>query len=123
MDSNAYIYFMTNRANTTLYIGVTHDLVRRVAEHKAGINQSFTARYKCKKLVYYEHGESILSAIKREKQLKSWKRVWKDELVSGFNPTWQDLSGVIGVTPELVEDIAANAEGYNASRDPGSSPG
>ena len=123
MEKAAYIYFMANKVNTTLYVGVTSDLVRRVAEHKAGVNPGFTDEYRCKKLVYYECGDSICNTLQREKKLKRWRRTWKDELVDGFNPTWRDLSGDIGVTPELVAYIAAHAQRYADSRDPGASPG
>jgi len=119
----AYIYFMTNEVETVLYIGVTSNLIRRIAEHKADVSHGFTRTYNCKKLVYYEHGTSIADALQREKQLKRWKRVWKNELVNEFNPSWTDLSHNIGVTSELVAQIAANAESNTQRQDPGSSPG
>ena len=90
---NSYIYFMANAHNTTLYIGVTSDLVKRVWEHKNDfVKSSFTSRYNCHKLVYYEVHSDIKSAITREKQLKNWKREWKNELVSKENPEWNELS-------------------------------
>ena len=93
MNENAYVYFMTNRNNNVLYIGVTSNLEHRVLEHKNRVHpNSFTAKYKCFKLVYFEHGNSIKSAIEREKQLKNWKREWKNELVEKLNPEWNDLS-------------------------------
>lgn len=114
MPSDAYVYFMANQRNTVLYIGVTNDLVRRVAEHKIGTLPGFTTRYNCTKLVYFEAGQGITAAIAREKQLKGWRRSWKDTLVNTANPDWHDLSSTIGVTPELLARLA---------RDPGSSPG
>lgn len=106
MKKECYIYFLTNQHHTVLYIGVTNDVVRRVVEHKAGINQkSFTFQYNCDKLVYYEAYTQPKEAIAREKQLKNWKREWKDELIKGFNPQWEDLSREIGITPEMVESL------------------
>jgi putative endonuclease len=119
MSFAAYIYFMTNHENTVLYIGVTNNLPRRVAQHKAGITEtgkSFTARYHCKKLVYYECGTSITDAIEREKQLKNWKRAWKEKLVCDFNPGWNDLSSSIGVSQELVNKVAAASRNKQSSR-------
>ena len=88
---SAYVYIMTNKTNSTLYIGVTSDLVKRVYEHKESLVDGFSKRYNLKKLVYYEVHDKIYEAIKREKQLKSWKRDWKDKLVADFNSNWIDL--------------------------------
>jgi len=93
MSDDAYVYFMANKNNTVLYVGVTNNLERRVWEHKNEINKScFTNKYRCHKLVYYEHTNNIYVAIEREKQLKNWKREWKDELIGKQNPDWVDLS-------------------------------
>jgi putative endonuclease len=87
-----YIYFVTNNSNSVIYTGVTNDLVRRVWEHKQGIDKkSFSSKYKTNKLVYYEVTDSIESAILREKQLKAGARSKKVELINSFNPTWEDL--------------------------------
>ena len=83
---------MSNTYNNVLYIGVTNNLARRVAEHKAKINKGFTYKYNCDKLVYYEEFDLVVDAIAREKQLKNWKREWKDELVVKQNIHWEDLS-------------------------------
>ena len=96
---------MTNKHNNVLYIGVTNNLTRRVAEHKAKINKGFTYKYNCDKLVYYEWSSSITSAISREKQLKNWKRVWKDALVNKQNAEWKDLSEEIGVDAGLIKTV------------------
>ncbi len=88
----AFVYFMTNKYNTVLYIGVTNNLYRRVKEHKEQKNEGFTARYNLTKLVYYECYSNIYDAIKREKQIKSWKRQWKNELVESMNLEWRDLA-------------------------------
>ena len=87
----SYIYIMTNKKYGTLYIGVTSNLIKRVYEHKNSFVDGFTSRYNLKKLVYYEIFDDINEAIKREKQLKKWKRVWKIELIEKLNPTWKDL--------------------------------
>ena len=93
MGKDAYVYFMTNTNNSVLYIGITNNLERRVWEHKRNMNlDSFTVKYKCHKLVYFEHTNDIASAIAREKQLKNWKREWKNELIEKQNPKWVDLS-------------------------------
>ena len=83
---------MTNKTNTTLYIGVTSNLIARIGEHKdCKYPKSFTARYKLFKLVYHEPFPSIVEAIIREKQLKGWLRMRKDGLINSFNPEWKDL--------------------------------
>ena len=87
-----FIYFLTCKKNTTLYIGVTNDLKRRLLEHQEGKNTGFTKRYNLHKLVYYEQFPEIYQAIAREKQLKHWERAWKDDLINSSNPNWLDLS-------------------------------
>ena len=96
---------LTNTYNKVLYIGVTSSLARRVAEHKARINKGFTYRYNCDKLVYYEIYPSIMRAIHREKQLKDWKRAWKNELINESNPEWRDLSEEIGVDEAFIRAV------------------
>ena len=105
MHKGGYIYFLTNKYNNVLYTGVTNDLRRRVAEHKAKINKGFTYRYNCDKLVYFEAYVSIVDAIGREKQLKNWKRAWKDELINTTNPEWKDLSLEIGVDDAFIQEV------------------
>ena len=87
----AFIYLLASRRYGTLYIGVTRDLIRRVFEHKSGLVAGFTRQHNVKLLVWYEHCDSILSAIHREKQLKNWQRAWKIRLVEQSNPHWHDL--------------------------------
>jgi putative endonuclease len=83
---------MTNRHRTVLYVGVTSDLDKRIAEHRAGIHpSSFTKKYNVDRLVYYELGKDIRSAIAREKQLKGWRRAKKVALIESTNPEWRDL--------------------------------
>ncbi|MDD5372372.1 MAG: GIY-YIG nuclease family protein [Sulfurimonas sp.] len=88
---NSYVYIMTNKTNSTLYIGVTSDLIKRVYEHKNALVDGFTKRYNLKKLVFYEIYDDINNAITREKQLKAWKREWKAELIESQNRDWSDL--------------------------------
>ena len=89
---NSWVYITASGKNGTLYIGVTSDLQRRVNEHKAGEIPGFTQRYHVHTLVYYEEFSDMYSAIKREKQLKKWKREWKIRLIEKGNPEWRDLS-------------------------------
>ena len=91
----AYVYILTNQHNTTLYIGVTNDLVRRVYEHKQEFVEGFTKRYKLHKLVYFEQIPDILQAIAREKQIKHWNRRWKERLIREHNANWTDLYDTI----------------------------
>jgi len=83
---------LTNYSKTTLYVGVTNDLERRIREHKRGEGSKFTALYKAHYLIYYETFNNIDKAIKYEKQLKKWKREWKWELAMKTNPSLIDLS-------------------------------
>ena len=89
---NYYVYILTNKYGTVLYTGVTKDLVRRVYEHKNHFDKnSFTAKYKVTKLVYFEQTTDIKSAIEREKQIKSWSRDRKTSLIFEMKPNWVDL--------------------------------
>jgi len=100
----SFVYFLTNTHNTVLYIGVTSNLEKRIWEHRNGIiKSSFTSKYNCHKLVYYEAYGDIRYAIAREKQLKNWKREWKNELVEKDNPEWQDLY-LQGITGQARND-------------------
>ena len=87
-----YVYILSNSSNTVLYTGVTNNLPRRIYEHKNHLDpNSFTARYRVSKLVYYEATENVEAAIEREKQIKGWNRKRKDKIVSLKNPEWKDL--------------------------------
>lgn len=93
MQSNFYyVYILTNENNSTLYIGVSNDLERRLSEHKNGLNEGFTKKYNLHKLVYYEDFNDVEQAISREKQLKNWHRLWKINLIKKLNPGFKDLS-------------------------------
>ena len=89
---NYYIYILANVTNTTIYVGVTNDLVRRMYEHRHKMDpQSYTARYDIHRLVYYEYTNDVHSAIMREKKIKGWNRARKSKLVETRNPHWEDL--------------------------------
>jgi putative endonuclease len=87
-----YVYILASKRRGTLYIGVTNDLIRRIYEHKNGLVEGFTKRYKVYNLVYYQQCEDIESVIQREKHLKAWHREWKIRLIEETNPMWKDLS-------------------------------
>ena len=87
-----YVYILTNKYCTVLYTGVTRDLIRRVYEHKNHFDKdSFTSKYNVTKLVYFEETNDVRSAIEREKQIKSWSRKRKTDLIFEKNPHWVDL--------------------------------
>ncbi len=87
----SYVYIMSNKKNGTLYTGVTTDLVKRVYIHRNSLLEGFTKKYELNKLVYYEACENVHEAIKREKQLKKWRRQWKLNIIGEFNKDWADL--------------------------------
>ncbi len=87
-----YVYMMTNWNSQVLYTGMTNNLERRVFEHKYKLVDGFTKRYKVNKLVYFEDTNDVNAAIEREKQIKGWTRIKKNELVNSVNPEWRDLS-------------------------------
>ena len=92
MKKGGYIYILANKNKTTLYVGVTSDLKRRVYEHKNHLNKkSFTHRYNLELLVYYEIFINIEDAIAREKQIKAGSRKKKEDLINSVNPQWLDL--------------------------------
>lgn len=92
MEYGGCVYIMTNFHNTVLYIGVTSNLPQRVYQHKSKLfKTSFTARYNCDKLVWFENFSRIEDAIAREKQLKAGNRKRKEDLIHAMNPYWNDL--------------------------------
>ena len=92
MERGGYVYMVSNRTRTVIYTGETSNLYARVTEHKQGTGSIFTSRYKCTDLIYYEPFSDIESAIAREKQIKKWKREYKENVINAFNPTWADLT-------------------------------
>ena len=87
-----YVYIMASKRYGTLYIGLTSNLSKRVYEHKNGLIEGFTKKYKVHQLVWYERHGTAESGIKRERNMKEWKRQWKIELIEQSNPNWYDLS-------------------------------
>ncbi len=85
------VYLLASRTHGTLYCGSTGDLVRRIWEHRDGVGSRFTAKYGVTRLVWCEFHAEMGSAIKREYQIKAWKRAWKIELIEAGNPHWRDL--------------------------------
>ena len=91
-----WVYIMSNKTRSVLYIGVTNDLYRRYLEHKNGAVEGFTKKYKCYYLVYFEDYKSIEDAIAREKELKGWRREKKELLIATTNPEKKDLAERFG---------------------------
>ena len=91
MSKDGFVYFLTNKSNTVIYVGVTSDLIKRIYEHKEKLGEGFTQRYNLIKLIYYESCGSIETVILREKQIKGWIRKKKVVLIESMNPKWCDL--------------------------------
>jgi putative endonuclease len=85
------VYILASKRNGTLYIGVTSDIHKRVWEHKNDVVEGFTKKYGVHRLVYYELHEDMVSAIRREKQMKKWNCGWKLSLIEKHNMDWRDL--------------------------------
>ena len=91
-DHNYFIYIVTNKNKSVLYIGVTNDLQRRIYEHEKSLISGFTQKYNCHYLIYYERFQQIEDAIGREKIIKKWSREKKENLINQFNPKWEFLN-------------------------------
>jgi putative endonuclease len=90
-----FVYILSARSRNAIYVGMTNDLRSRLEQHHAKAINAHTKTYNIDLLVYFETHETLESAYTREKLLKRWKRVWKDELIETANPTWQDISDQI----------------------------
>ena len=95
MEQKYFLYMMTNYTNTVLYTGVTNDLKRRVTEHRETLNEGFTKKYHCKKLVWFEMFDDVRFAIEKEKIVKKWPRAYKENLINAMNPSWKDMYDLI----------------------------
>ncbi|AYB32710.1 GIY-YIG nuclease family protein [Chryseolinea soli] len=96
MAKGCCVYILVNNRHTVFYVGATSNLYARITQHREKVNsRSFTARYNINKLVYYETFDSRKEAIAREKQLKTYSRIKKIELIVGFNPEWNDLYNTV----------------------------
>ncbi|RCW94117.1 GIY-YIG nuclease family protein [Winogradskyella arenosi] len=92
MSKKYYTYILTHERNHIFYVGVTNNIERRMSEHKAATFGTHVRHYNIKKLVYFEAHSDIRIAIKREKTIKKWKKVWKRNLITKMNPEWMYLS-------------------------------
>jgi putative endonuclease len=90
-DYNFWVYIVTNRSSSVLYIGVTNRLSRRAWEHRDGVKSGFASKYQCRKLIYYELYRDVRDAIARESQLKKWSRAKKIALIDRANARREDL--------------------------------
>jgi putative endonuclease len=98
MLQNYFVYIITNQYRTTLYIGITNNLQKRLGQHyfdSQNAKKSFAGKYNCIYLVYYEGFETSKTAIAREKELKKWRREKKNKLISEFNPNWLTLNNEV----------------------------
>ena len=93
------MYLLARGSHSTLYTGVTSNLVGRIWQHREGVVRGFTERYGIKRLVWFEVHETMESAILREKRVKRWPRAWKYDLIHTNNPTWRDLAEDFGFPP------------------------
>jgi putative endonuclease len=93
------VYMMASARNGTIYIGVTSNLLQRVAQHREGSVAGFTSKYAVKNLVWFEPHATMEHAITLEKRLKKWNRAWKLELIDHANPDWRDLAIDLGFEP------------------------
>jgi len=90
-----YVYVTTNASLSTLYIGVTGDLSKRIWQHREAVTPTFTEKYNVNRLIYFEIWDTAEQAIAREKQLKNWRREWKLNLIRECNPGFEDLSSIL----------------------------
>ena len=117
MYKQFYVYILANKHNTTLYIGMTNDLKRRVYEHKTHLIKGFSFQYNVDKLVWFDVFPDANSAILREKQLKKWNRAWKERIINEMNPAWEDLSeewiGELGDSRLRGNDVCEGDDGLH----------
>jgi putative endonuclease len=91
MEKEFHVYILASGRNGTLYIGVTSSLVQRIWQHRNGVVEGFTQRYRVHRLVWFEPQPDARAAVTRERRLKEWKRAWKIQLIEATNPAWRDL--------------------------------
>ena len=90
-EKDPCVYILASKRNGTLYTGVTSELPQRVSQHKQGLIEGFTKKYGVHRLVYYEMHATMDAAIRREKRIKEWRRLWKIRLIESMNPEWVEL--------------------------------
>jgi len=99
MERQPCVYILSSGRHGTLYIGVTSNLMARLAQHRDGLIEGFTSRYGVARLVWFQMADTMEAAIRREKQLKKWNRDWKLRLIEEANPDWADLAIGLGFDP------------------------
>ena len=113
MEREPCVYLLARASHSTLYTGVTSNLLQRIHQHRTEAVKGFTSQYGIKRLVWFEMHESMESAILCEKRIKRWPRQWKYDLIAEKNPTWRDLA----------EDFGFDRLPLRSQADPGSRPG
>ena len=86
-----WVYILTNKTHSTLYVGVTRDIASRLHQHQRLDPATFTGKYRTTKLVFAESAETAIDAIEREKQIKRWRREKKIALIESINPNWEAI--------------------------------
>ena len=86
-----FVYILTNRKDGVLYLGVSNDLATRIEQHRSGAVSSYTKKYQCHRLVWFEQFENVHDAREVERRMKAWKREWKVRRIEEINPQWDDL--------------------------------
>jgi len=118
MDKFGYVYIMTNKNKTTLYIGVTNDLPRRIYEHKNHlVKGAFTDKYNLEFCIYYEEFAYFDLAIQREKELKKWNRQKKENLINKTNPEWSELVTESGFVSRQIKGTVVSKQIPHCVRD------
>jgi putative endonuclease len=116
-DQNYFMYILASKSRT-LYTGVTKRLLFRVRQHRDGVVDGFTKKYKINRLVYFERFQYVQNAIAREKQIKTWLRARKVELIERMNPTWDDLyPGIVAATSEQQVLRCAQDDKFKSNED------
>ena len=105
-----WVYILTNKHRTSVYIGITNDVVRRLHQHRNGVVEGFTNRYHLNRVVWLEHFRNVNDAIMCEKKLKGWRRSRKIALIERTNPRWVDLSDEWEQQPKFYEHPWATEE-------------
>ena len=116
VKEHCYSVYIVASYSGVLYIGMTSDLQERVWQHKNGVFEGFTKKYKCRRLVFFEKYGQVAHAIRRENQLKGWTRARKIALIESMNPRWQDLSENWGREILFPQQSKAEGDGAIANR-------
>jgi len=118
VDRGGFVYILANRRQGALYIGVTSDLMKRISQRRQGLLPGFTRAYGIKRLVWLERHGDIAAAIAHEKQLKTWNRAWKVDLIEADNPDWRDLAvDVLGFEPLPFALVDGSGDGSRVRGD------